>query len=229
MSRVYIAGPMRGIVDFNFPAFDAARDLGISKGYDVHSPADLDRVMDGEKAFISETPDWNGSVDTRPYLVRDVAILSTFTPGEDAVALLPGWETSRGARAEIAIADWVGLKILDARTFEPFTKEEMRTASTGGQKGVKPERYDLIPWDSMDEVARVYAYGAKKYDDRNWEKGYSWGDSIAALFRHARAFAMGQSRDVSQDNAHHLASVVFHALALMRWERTHPELDNRSK
>lgn len=124
MARVYIAGPMRGYAEFNFPAFDAARDLGLSLGWDVTSPADLDREADGEKATTSEKPDWNGSVDTRPYVIRDVAVLTAFTPGEDAIALLPGWQKSVGATAEVAVARWVGLKILDATTFEPFVDEQ---------------------------------------------------------------------------------------------------------
>lgn len=131
MAKVYIAGPMRGIPKFNFPAFDAARDLGLSLGWEVTSPADLDREADGEKATTSEKPDWNGSVDTRPYVVRDVAVLAAFTPGEDAIALLPGWEKSVGATAEVAVARWVGLKILDATTFEPFESTESFTRSHG--------------------------------------------------------------------------------------------------
>jgi hypothetical protein len=85
---------------------------------------------------------------------------------------------------------------------------------TGGQKGVKPERYDLIPWDAMDEIARVYAFGATKYDDHNWAKGYPWGWSLAALFRHASLFARGEDRD-KESGCLHLAHVAWHCLTMM--------------
>ena len=42
--RLYIAGPMRGIPQYNFPVFDAARDKAIALGWDAVSPADLDRA-----------------------------------------------------------------------------------------------------------------------------------------------------------------------------------------
>lgn len=120
MPRVYIGGPMRGIPEFNFPAFDEARDRGKELGWEVTSPADMDRDVSGDKALISELPNWDGSKDTRPYVERDIDVLLSFTPHLDAIALLPGWENSTGARAEAAVAQWIGLRVLDARTFEPF-------------------------------------------------------------------------------------------------------------
>lgn len=97
---------------------------------------------------------------------------------------------------------------------------------TGGAKGQKMERYDLIPWESMDEVARVYGEGAKKYAENNWALGYDWSLSYAALMRHLTQFWNGESID-EESTCHHLASVVFHALALMYFEEHHKEFDNR--
>lgn len=119
MPKVYIAGPMRGIPLFNFPAFDAARDLAKAKGWDPISPADIDR----DSGFHENDP--NADVYTpevnRTFAGRDVAaILSLRGEEGDALALLPGWEGSTGALAELALAKWVKLRILDARTMEPF-------------------------------------------------------------------------------------------------------------
>lgn len=97
---------------------------------------------------------------------------------------------------------------------------------TGGEKGVKPERYDLIPVEPLRQVARIYGYGAAKYADRNWEQGYEWSKSYAALQRHANAFWGGEDID-PESGLPHLASVVFHALAMLEWASTHPELDDR--
>ncbi len=87
-------------------------------------------------------------------------------------------------------------------------------------------RYDLIPTGPLGQLAEVYTIGAKKYSDRNWEQGLSWGRLYAALQRHANAFWRGEQRD-PMDGQHHLASVAFCAFALMEFERTHPELDDR--
>lgn len=103
---------------------------------------------------------------------------------------------------------------------------------TGGQKGQKPERFDLIPAGAMEEVARVYGAGARKYDAHNWAKGYSWNLSIGALERHLAKFKQGLSIDDQGPEStmcHHLACVVFHALALMTFERHGLGTDDRLK
>lgn len=106
-------------------------------------------------------------------------------------------------------------------------KGEFRvTSDTGGQKGSKEARFDLIPVVPLWEVAEVYGKGAEKYEDRNWERGYDWSLSFAALMRHAQRFWAGEDYD-DETGKHHMASVVFHAMALMEFEHTHPEFDNR--
>jgi hypothetical protein len=64
--------------------------------------------------------------------------------------------------------------------------------------------------------------------DRNWEQGYSWSLSFAALQRHAWQFWSGEDID-QETGSHHLAAVAFHALALLEYKRTHPEKDDRPK
>ncbi len=115
---------------------------------------------------------------------------------------------------------------------------EVRTVSaTGGAKGVKLERVDLIPVGPLLEVARLFGKGALKYDDHNWRRGYEWSKSIAALQRHALAFQAGQDFDehepgcaedcVQHTERHHMAAVCFHAMALIEFGQTHPEFDDR--
>lgn len=43
---------------------------------------------------------------------------------------------------------------------------------TGGEKGQKLERFDLLPVAPLEAVARHYGIGANKYAERNWEQGY---------------------------------------------------------
>lgn len=109
-----------------------------------------------------------------------------------------------------------------------MTEVRVVNPQTGGAKGGKEERFDLLPWPELTEVARLYGKGANKYEDRNWEKGYLASLSMAALMRHLTAFWGGENYD-KETECHHLASVVFHALAMMRFTNgTYPEeLDNR--
>lgn len=110
---------------------------------------------------------------------------------------------------------------------------------TGGQKASKLARYDLIPVGPLEQLAIVYGKGARKYADRNWELGYKWGLSYAAMMRHANAFWRGEDYDnhepdcppdcVNHTEGPHLAQVAWHAMALLQFMYTHPELDDRSK
>ena len=95
-----------------------------------------------------------------------------------------------------------------------FEQEVRTTSSTGGQKGVKPERYSLVPVEALASVARLYAFGAIKYAAHNWRLGYEWSKSYDSLFRHANASMAGEDYD-EETGEPHLAGVVFHAFTLM--------------
>jgi hypothetical protein len=45
---------------------------------------------------------------------------------------------------------------------------------TGGVKGQKLARFDLIPVNPLWELAEHFGRGAQKYADRNFERGYDW-------------------------------------------------------
>ena len=100
--------------------------------------------------------------------------------------------------------------------------------SEGRKDDIGKLRYDLIPVYPLRRLAEVYTIGSKKYDDRNWEKGLKWGRVYAAMQRHATAFWNGEDLD-PEDRQHHLASVAWCAFALMEYQITHPELDDRNK
>jgi hypothetical protein len=108
--KVYIAGPMRGYPEFNFPAFDAARDRAKALGHVPVSPADLDRA----EGFDASQTEGQYGFNARDAIVRDIMALSKC----DAIALLPGWEKSKGVAVELNAARFMDLEILDALTFE---------------------------------------------------------------------------------------------------------------
>jgi len=85
--KLYIAGPMRGRPEMNFPAFFAAAGILRHLGHEVMNPAD---PGDG---FSTD--------DIRPAFGHCLQWIATQA---DALILLPGSDTSRGARAEMATA-----------------------------------------------------------------------------------------------------------------------------
>lgn len=124
----YLGGPMTGIPQFNFPAFDeAATDLR-RKGYLILSPAEMDDATAREHALASKTgldvADTGHSWED--YLKRDLFIVLE----ADGVICLPGWEKSKGARLETFVAKQLGKPIygvypeLDEITEIPYKLEE---------------------------------------------------------------------------------------------------------
>lgn len=118
------------------------------------------------------------------------------------------------------------------------TQGEIRkVSSTGGAKGSKLARFDLIPEDVMWKLAELYGRGALKYEPRNWERGYDWSLSYAAARRHMALFWQGEDFDkhapecaedcVLHTGAHHLVCAMFHLAALVKFGETHPEFDDR--
>lgn len=97
---------------------------------------------------------------------------------------------------------------------------------TGGEKGSKLSRFDLLPWDAIWALAEHYGRGAEKYADRNWEKGYRWGLSHAALHRHLAAWWNGEDID-AETGSNHMLAVAWHALALWWWQAHAKGTDDR--
>jgi flagellar motility protein MotE (MotC chaperone) len=112
----------------------------------------------------------------------------------------------------------------------PRTSEETRLKDpvTGAEKGSKEARFDLIPAGPLFTLARVFGRGAKKYAERNWERGYPWSWSFAALMRHAWAFWRGEELD-QESGLPHLAHAAWHCFVLQEFTNCYPDKDDRSK
>jgi hypothetical protein len=109
-----------------------------------------------------------------------------------------------------------------------MAEEVMSESVTGGKKGVKLARFDLIPTRALYALAEHYGKGCQKYGDRNWEKGIEWGKGYTALQRHATAFWNGE--DLDEEGNSHLIAVAFWALALFTYstDAGFCELDDRT-
>lgn len=102
------------------------------------------------------------------------------------------------------------------------------TSDTGGQKGSKPQRMDLLPPGALLKISEVYEFGSRKYDDHNWRKGYSWSLSYAAMQRHLNLFWSGQDLD-EESGLPHVAHAAFHMFTLLTFMEEQREFDDRFK
>lgn len=107
--RIYLAGPMTGLPDYNYPAFAAAEERGKAKWLDIHSP---------HKNFNEDK-----TLPYATYIRADMKMLLEC----NAIALLPGWQKSKGARFELHVAQLLGHAVLDAETFEPYDVPQVVT------------------------------------------------------------------------------------------------------
>lgn len=89
-------------------------------------------------------------------------------------------------------------------------------------------RFELIPCGALSQVAEVFTTGAKKYGDRNWEKGMNWSRLVGAILRHIFAWFSGQTFD-KETGHNHLAHACASLLMLIEYHTTHKNLDDRSK
>ena|SRR5580765_836244 len=91
------------------------------------------------------------------------------------------------------------------------------TADRADRHNAGKDRWDLLPWDALRYLTKVYAYGARKYDDRNWEKGMPYSECFASLMRHYASKFDGEACD-PESQLFHTAHAAWNALALLTYE-----------
>ena len=106
---IYIAGPMTGYTNLNHDKFNEAAEAFREGGWEVFNPAELDieiyeTVEETEEALKEDRLGF-----LRVSLAEDLRFICEEA---DAIAMLPGWEKSLGARAEHATAVALGLQII---------------------------------------------------------------------------------------------------------------------
>ncbi len=112
---VYIAGPMTGLLGFNYDAFNHAESVLNELGYDVLNPA---RNFDGDQT-----------------LPREVYMRECFQQVLkcDTVVVLDGWQNSHGALTEVNMAKELSLPVLrldDMRACEVFPAYSQKDADS---------------------------------------------------------------------------------------------------
>jgi hypothetical protein len=223
---VYIAGPMTGLPEHNFPAFFEAAERFAAGGFKVVNPA----------------TNFGGRTDLprESYLRADVAMLSQC----DAIAMLPGWEDSRGARLEYLIARELGLVVFDAMTMKPLPEgmavasinlhrlriadsQDAQPAATAlpqhsmpADAATRKERpitrgvLDYFPL-AVAEVAYCSLIGNRQHNPgeaMHWAKDKST-DHADCIVRH-----LIDRGKVDSDGVRHSAKVAWRALAMLQTE-----------
>lgn len=101
----YLAGPMSGIPQGNFPKFDRIAAELRAAGYIIKSPAELDDPAIREKVMKDEPIT---DLTWGDFLSRDIKVVADEC---DGVIVMDGWEKSRGARLEVFVANLCGHSI----------------------------------------------------------------------------------------------------------------------
>ena len=86
--------------------------------------------------------------------------------------------------------------------------------------------FHLMPWDSLEEVVKVMDYGAKKYSENNWRKGFAWSRVLSACFRHLSSWILGEDND-KETGLSHLAHAICCLLFLLWYQKHGVGVDDR--
>jgi hypothetical protein len=95
---IYLSGPMSGTKDHNFPAFEEAARTLRAQGHTVISPHELEAV------------DHDNPKPWEYYVRQDLILMLTHC---SRLALLPGWQSSQGARLEVQVASSLRFVLYD--------------------------------------------------------------------------------------------------------------------
>lgn len=107
---IYIAGPITGMENNNREAFEKAEEFFLSKGKIVCNPHKIVPYCLIEKYMNNEKKLW---VEAVKICVRSVT-------RQDAVFVLEGWNSSRGATVEIFTAQTLNIPVFYYKTMQPM-------------------------------------------------------------------------------------------------------------
>jgi len=219
LKTIYIAGPMRGKEYFNFPAFDEARDRMKERGWNVISPADLDREAgfdpyvyfgtnfdpddddcpDSEE-FWDELPSKDDGWDGDACMMRDIAAIQDKA---DAILLLPGWESSTGAIAEYMLSVWKGIPAFAYPGMEPVSLDQTFFVY---QKGAEKKKAAENAKDPLEEAIEITGgdrnkdYG--KPEDNHKRTAAFWTHYLGYKVNARQVCMMNVLQKISRDVAH---------------------------
>ena len=212
---IYIAGPMSKIEEFNFPMFDLAESDLRAKGWNVINPAQMDRDIGFDP--LIDTVD---ATFLHAAMLRDVEAITTRA---DALAVLPGWEDSTGAKAEVGLARWKHIPVyqwpdmVEISTEKPVKKDAPRLPLNPAERKRTPIASGVLDYfpDALAEVARCSFVGNEQHNPGkplHWDRSKSTDESDC-LIRH-----FIERGTVDGDGVRHSGKLAWRALALLQKE-----------
>ena len=229
-NQAFISGPMSGIPNYNWPAFEEAeRQLREAGWLSLVNPVELDKIRN-----VKPSPEGDRPHDYEKLLKDCINLVKECT----SIIVLPGWIDSEGSRREVEAALAVGNKVHTLEwalqnppmkeMFEAGEETRVTDEKTGGAKGAKLPQLGAVDAAALWELAKVAGHGAQKYSRQNYLQGYNWSLSVDSLYRHLLLFQGGQDTD-SESGFRHTAHVAWHALALTSFQLRDLGTDDRFK
>lgn len=204
--RVYIAGPMRGVPELNFPLFDAvARFLDTTwRLKAIINPAQISRDMAHTRGCrIDDIP-------VEEYMHRDLTSLLGCTD----LVLLPNWHYSEGATVEYIVAKAVGLPIYEV------TQQEDELLG-GKHFFLHPIRMSPLHVMAQDTIREILKGGLAKHAADSW-KDEPHENHLLKSSRHAiTAHLQLHGLSPKDDEDHHANALTRAAMAL--WQKREVE------
>lgn len=113
---------------------------------------------------------------------------------------------------------------MDSNNTECYLKDtgNRRQFETGAVRDIAEGkgRYDLLPWEAIHELALHCEQGAKKYGERNCEKGIPIHSLIDSAIRHLSCYLRGMKDEP------HLRAALWNVAYAIYHEKHHPEMQD---
>lgn len=171
---------MRGIPEFNFPAFFSAEEYLKGQGHDVFNPARRDSDRHGtDLSQGNSTGDAALAAAQHGFSLREALRDDTnwIAMEAEGIALLPGWQGSKGVRAEKALAEAINLEVIYLPGATQVAENDPNGKSSN-EPGAKldankaPIVRGVLQYfpRAIEAVANLSKYGSKKYSWAGWRK-----------------------------------------------------------
>jgi len=98
---------------------------------------------------------------------------------------------------------------------------------TGARKADQSKpRVELLPGRVLADIAEVLTFGAEKYEDNNWRKGFDWSRMYGAALRHLLAWSEGEDID-PESGLPHLSHALCCVMFLQEYSHSFAGTDDR--